>query len=206
MQEERRSATQDDRERQELAASVQRLNEELRVKVEEGEQLRQQLRLYHVEFLRTEQHRGVLEQALREARKEIIIISPWMNRRACNDDLCRLIGDAVARGVLVRIGYGMGRERHQAEAGRNRANVQSVKYAIERYIPNSAAPLLDMRQTSGTHQKILVCDRKFAVTGSFNWLSYAGEQDEGYRNETGTLFRHGDQVMELANIALQSLS
>jgi phosphatidylserine/phosphatidylglycerophosphate/cardiolipin synthase-like enzyme len=63
-----------------------------------------------------------------------------------------------------------------------------------------------MRETRGTHQKILICDRTFAVTGSFNWLSYAGEQDEGYRNETGTLFRHIDQINALATIALQALS
>ena len=63
--------------------------------------------------------------------------------------------------------------------------------------------LNDIVKTAGTHQKILVCDRQFAITGSFNWLSYKGRQDSGYREELGVLFQHPDPVNELAEIALR---
>jgi hypothetical protein len=96
-QEERETATQDDHERQELKERVQQLKEELRLKREESETFRQQMHQYQVEFLQTEQHRPLLMRALREAQKEIIIISPWMNRRACDDTICRLIGEAIRR-------------------------------------------------------------------------------------------------------------
>ncbi len=205
-QEEIRTETHEDLEKQALEEKIKNLKEELRVKREESAELRQQLQQHHVELLRTEQHRPLLLRALREAREEIIIISPWMNRKACNDELCRLMGDAIKRGVRIRIGYGMGKERTPEEAGRNRNNVQLVKAALNRYIPRASASLLEMKETSGTHRKILVCDRKFAVTGSFNWLSYAGAQDEGYRNETGTLFRHPAKVLEIVQIAQQELS
>jgi PLD-like domain len=204
-EEESRTETQSDPERQALEEKVKNLKEELRVKREESAELHQQLHLHQVEFLRTEQHRPLLIRALHEAQEEIIIISPWMNRRACNDELCRLIGDAIKRGVRICIGYGMGKERDAGEAARNRNNMQAVRGALGRYIPKASAGLLEMKETSGTHQKILVCDRVFAITGSFNWLSYAGERDEGYRNETGTLFRQADKVKELAQIALQAL-
>lgn len=185
---------------------LQQLKEELRIKREEGNELRKRLRESQVEFLRTEQHRAVLEQALRQATEEVIIISPWMNRRACNDDLCQLMAKAVASGVRIRIGYGMGRERDPREDARNRNNIQAVKNALRRFVPANFSSLLELKQTSGTHQKILVCDHSFAVTGSFNWLSYVGQQDEGYRNETGTLFRGEQQVAEIRRIALLALS
>jgi hypothetical protein len=207
--EEDRTATQDDRERQELEESIRHLKEELRIKREESEGLQRQLQRHQVEFLRTEQHRPFLLRALREAKQEVLIISPWMNRRACNDELCRLVGDAIKRGVRIRIAYGMGKERDATDAARNRNNVQAVKGALGRYVPKSLAQFLEMKEmkeSSGTHQKILVCDRTFAINGSFNWLSYTGQKGEGYRDETGTLHRDIAQVTELANIALQKLA
>ncbi len=206
IQEERRTLTQSERERQELTERVQHLKEELRVKREETEKLRQRLLLSQVEFLQTEQHRPVLEQALREAQKEIIIISPWMNRKACNEHLCQLIAQALARGVRIRIGYGMGRERNTAEAERNSFNVRAVQNALRRHIPEASEHLLEIQETNGTHQKILICDQTFAVTGSFNWLSYVGERDDGYRNELGTLFRRSNEITELTTIAQRVLS
>lgn len=205
VEEERRETTQDDGERATLEERILELKEEVRIKRADAEVLRGQLREKSVEFLRTEEHRAVLERALREARHEILIISPWMNRNACDDLLCSLFGQALERGVRIRIGYGMGRERDPAEANRNRSNVQAVRGAILRVTPRSSHNLLEMRATAGTHQKILVCDEIFAVTGSFNWLSYAGRIDEGYRAETGVLFCHMDQVREVKSIAEAAL-
>jgi len=127
-----------------------------------------------------------------------------MGRRACNDSLCRLVGDAVARGVRIRIGYGIGNEQNPRDAERNRNNMCQVKNAFERAITKGSKNLLEMRATSGTHQKILIGDRKFVVAGSFNWLSYVGERDEGYRDETSVLLRQPEVVNKLATIALHA--
>ncbi|MCY3740956.1 MAG: hypothetical protein OXH00_08040 [Candidatus Poribacteria bacterium] len=35
-----------------------------------------------------------------------------------------------------------------------------------------------------THEKYVICDEIFCAWGSFNWLSYRGEVDDGYRRET----------------------
>ncbi len=203
---ERRGTTQDEAERRASGERIQQLKEELQIKRQEMQEIQRQLADDQTEFLQTEQHRAILERALREAKQEIIIISPWMNRRACNDALCRLVGDAVARGVRIRIGYGIRNEQNPRDAERNRNNVRQVKNAFERAITKGPKSLLEMRETSGTHQKILVCDRKFAVAGSFNWLSYVGERDEGYRNETSVLLHQREAVDKLATIALQAFS
>ncbi len=189
-----------------LLERIRQLKEELSLKRQEGEQYRELLTQSQITFLSTEEHRPFLEQALREATNEILIISPWMNRRTCNDEICKLVGAAIGRGVYIHIGYGIGKERDAREAERNHQNMKTVRREFERWMPKDSPGRLIMRETSGTHQKILVCDRVFAITGSFNWLSYAGQKDEGYRKETGTLHRLPQQVEELASIALQSLS
>ena len=102
--------------------------------------------------------------------------------------------------------HGIRNEQNPRDAERNRNNVRQVKNAFERAITKGPKSLLEMRETSGTHQKILICDRKFAVAGSFNWLSYVGERDEGYRNETSVLLRQREAVDKLATIALQAFS
>jgi hypothetical protein len=203
-----KTATQDARERKELEEKIDELQKNLQSKEQAIETLRQQLRQSKVEFLRTEQHRRKLFQAVCEAKQEIIIISPWMTPTACDDQLCKAFAEAIVRGVRLRIGYGIGRDRSPQEAEYNRHNVEEVKKTIRKHVRslNSSCSLdflNDIVKTAGTHQKMLVCDRQFAITGSFNWLSYMGKQDDGYRQEISVLFQHPEPVNELAEIALK---
>ena len=102
-------------------------------------------------------------------------------------------------------GYGLGHERHPGEANFQKQLVNQLKSSIKKRLRgiDSTAFQSDIVETAGTHQKILVCDRQFAITGSFNWLSYPGKLKEGYSQELSVLFRYIDQVNELANIAMQ---
>jgi hypothetical protein len=203
----RRGGTVDRIERAQLEERIAALEAEMRTNHEESERLRAQLRQNQGTFLRTEEHRAVLERALKEAREEVIIISPWLNRRTCDDALCDLFASAIKRNVRIRIGYGITERAGEADAGRNRANAQKVIRALRTAVAEVADPaqaaLLDIQRTSDTHQKILVCDRAFAVLGSFNWLSYRGELDREYRNETSIVLREPTSVEELARIALR---
>lgn len=187
---------------------VQQLTVELAKQRQELDTLRQQAAEERIEFVQTEQHREVLERALRQAREEIIIISPWMNPRTCNRLLCQLVGEAIARGVHIRIAYGFGKAEHPRNAAMNRNNVWQVKKAFEQAIlkAKGAPHFLEMQETQGTHQKILICDRTFAVTGSFNWLSYTGRRDRDVREETSVLLRRKEDVQNLATIALRLFS
>jgi len=205
----RRGTTQDRAEREALANQIRRLETELRAKSDESERLQLLLQQNQGTFLRTEDHREVLERALKVARDEIIIISPWMNRRTCDDALCDLVADAVSRGVRIRIGYGITERAGDLDAGRNRAIAQKVIWALKKSVAQKAhagqESLLNIQKTRGTHRKILVCDRTFGVLGSFNWLSYRGEQDREYRNETSIMLRDPATIEELARIALSEL-
>ncbi|MBD0394663.1 MAG: hypothetical protein ICV52_12615, partial [Microcoleus sp. C1-bin4] len=48
-----------------------------------------------------------------------------------------------------------------------------------------------------THAKILISDVKFAVTTSFNWLSFKGDRDRTFRDERGTLVSDPQKIDEL---------
>jgi len=45
-----------------------------------------------------------------------------------------------------------------------------------------------------THEKFIICDNRFCVFGSFNWLSYRGERDRGYRRETSLYSERPDDL------------
>ena len=201
-QEERRSRSQDEQERRDLATRIAIMERQLQTKHEENEQLRQSLAKSHVTFLRTEEHRDFLEQALRDAQEEVLIISPWINSRACDNALCRLLAETVGRGVRVCIGYGYGQDR-PLEAERHRQNLHQVQRDIDRYTP--ANTRVEWYETTGTHQKIVVCDRQYCAIGSFNWLSYRGKLDEGYRRETSSVFRDHEDVSHVAEITFEAL-
>jgi hypothetical protein len=203
----RRSGTTDRGERAKLAERITQLEEELRMNREESARLKKRLQQNQGTFLRTEEHRAVLERALQEAREEMIVISPWLNRRTCDDALCDLVAQAVKRNVRVRIGYGISERVGDRDLGRHHANAQKViralRAAVAREASSEQISLLDIQRTSDTHEKILVCDRTFAVIGSFNWLSYRGELDREYRREASVILRESASVAELARIALR---
>ncbi len=201
-----KTATQDARERQALEERLRELQREVQVKDQDIQLLRQQLQQKSVEFLRTAQHRAKLLQAVREAKEQLIIISPWMTPEACNEELCVLFAKALLRGVHLHIGYYMGIDRNLRNAAYNQRNVEEVIKAIKKHLQKlNPSHSIDLEKvivkTTGTHQKILVCDKQFAITGSFNWLSFTGE---GNRHELSVLFRHLDQINELTDIALET--
>jgi hypothetical protein len=203
----KRASSQSHDERTQLEIRIHELERVLQQKQEENALLLQQLEQHRVELLKTEEHRGILERALKEAKQEVIIISPWLNRRTCDDALCALVAKAVKRGVQVRIGYGITEGKDRQDDDRNRANAQRVKNAMKNAVDKEGKVALggklDIQRISDTHQKILLCDRSFGILGSFNWLSYRGELDAQYRTEISSVFHDPTVIEKLAKRALQ---
>lgn len=202
----RRSSTQDACERQEIEEKLKGLQQELRTKEQTIQQLQNQLQQRQVEFLRTDEHRGKLFQAVREAQKRLIILSSWINPDACNEELCGLFAKALLRGVHLHIGYFTEKDRNYRNAAYYQRNAKEVINAIKRNLnrqKNSSGIEIQniIVEARGTRQNILVCDTRFGITGSFPWLS---APDEGKRTELSILFRHSDQINELAEVGLQA--
>lgn len=65
--------------------------------------------------------------------------------------------------------------------------------ALKRDVSNDLLSNLIVKRTE-THEKFIICDDQFCAWGSFNWLSYRGEVDRGYRRETSFYSERPDDV------------
>ncbi|KAF1084970.1 hypothetical protein SPSYN_01106 [Sporotomaculum syntrophicum] len=143
------------------------------------EEARRQLEIFQKgdRVLSTYEHRPILEQALKNAQNRVLIISPWIERGGMDDDLLALIRAALTRKVEIHIGYGISDERSSNDT-------YPVK-KLKEYLSKSFGKYLKLHKLGNTHEKVLVCDEKFAVVTSFNWLSFKGDPNRGFRRETG---------------------
>ena len=98
----------------------------------------------------------------------------------------------MARGVKVRIAWGLG-TRRGAESDRNLAKGNAALNALKRGASNDLLSNLTVKRTE-THEKFIICDDEFCASGSFNWLSYRGEVDQGYRREASFYSERLDDI------------
>ena len=143
-------------------------------------------------LIKTEEHRPLLLQAVDSAQAELTLVSAWIGRDAFDTELQRKLVQAMERGVQVRIAWGLGTERGP-ETERNRARGNNVLNQLNRRIANGMKDQLIVKRTE-THEKFIICDDRFCAWGSFNWLSYRGELDGGYRRETSSYSERPDDI------------
>ena len=182
-----RGSTQSSAERRELEMRIARLESEkaeLTGAVVSYERQLHRLNDGETCLIRTEQHRELLLHAITTAQMELTLVSAWITERAFDDEICRLLTAAIGRGVRVRIGWGLGAHRRRGpDVHRNRAQGMGVLKKLRGLIPTGSKRLLVERRAE-THEKYIICDSLFCAWGSFNWLSYRGKRDSGYRRET----------------------
>ena len=180
-----RTATQDERERAALEEDLTESKaerERLRAELQEKERQLEVLSGGEARLVRTEQHRPMLFDAARTAVAELTIVSAWVNSRTLDEDLCLALTGAINRGVTVRIAWGFGT---RGERDRNRVKGDKALADLRKMVPKAHRCRLIVKRIE-THEKFVICDDRFCVWGSFNWLSYRGQQDEGYRRETSS--------------------
>jgi phosphatidylserine/phosphatidylglycerophosphate/cardiolipin synthase-like enzyme len=131
-----------------------------------------------VRGLDVHEHPPLLEQALRESKQRLLIISPWIRAKVVNRSFVRQLENLLKRNVKVFIGYGLGEEDTQMNESDRRAE-QDLDNLASRFAHFAFVRLGD------THAKILISDRRFIVTTSFNWLSFRGDPNRTFRDEQG---------------------
>ncbi|MGK7902147.1 MAG: phospholipase D-like domain-containing protein [Hormoscilla sp.] len=175
---------EDDREKAELRQTISELEQNI-------ESFKKQLEQMTVRFLEVYDHPQQLQNAIRDSQERLMIISPWIRANVVDKIFLQAFEKMLKRGVEVFIGYGLGdgkdKKRSQADikAENNLKNLDS-KY-------NN----FWLKRLGNTHAKILICDSKFAVTTSFNWLSFQGDPDRTFRDERGTLVSIPKKIDEL---------
>ncbi len=111
-------------------------------------------------------------KALKSAREQIIIYSPWMNAQVVDDAFLSLLEDRVKRGVHVLIGYGIGRDKRREDRPVPPALIQRMS-AIQ---TAEGTPGIIAEWLGNSHAKEIVIDQKIHLSGSHNWLSYRGDR------------------------------
>lgn len=130
-------------------------------------------------------HGKYLKYSLNNAKKDIYIQSPWVRAIVLKEYL-NDFKNALSKGVNIHIKYGIKkRSRHDKEAidndGLKIFNELSKEYSnFKIYQDNS-------------HEKILICDDDYIITGSFNWLSYM-HNDGNERKESSIISKNQSTI------------
>ena len=118
--------------------------------------------------------RNILLQALRQANERLILVCPWLSNYAIDDEIILMLKQLLNRNVYVDIGWGHLNDMQQEEFERGFFyNALPKIEELERMYPNKCKLKL-----LGTHEKFLVCDNKFAMIGSHNFLTSGTSSSE----------------------------
>lgn len=124
------------------------------------------------------EHPRYLQEALETAVQRVVIVSPWIRAKVVNDNFLTLLRKTLDRNVEVFIGYGISGEDSR-ESHRDREAVTRLQEL------SRSDPRFRLVYFGDTHAKVLICDRRFAIATSFNWLSFAGDPNLDFRDERG---------------------
>ncbi len=159
------------------------LREELERERSEKQSLEEKLRERRIFRLNTSECRNLLVDSLTTAKERLVIVSAFLSSDVIDQEFLGLLEAALNRGVKVWIAYGIG-----DKAGRD----QQVRQQSPNW-PRAADDLNDVRKRhkksfklrdlKNTHEKILIRDSDFVVSGSYNWLSFRGGEGQRYRRE-----------------------
>jgi phosphatidylserine/phosphatidylglycerophosphate/cardiolipin synthase-like enzyme len=144
-----------------------------------------------IKWLEMHEHRPLLERSLQLTQNRLMIISPWIRASAVNTWFLEQFETLLKKGIKVYIGYGLG-EKDEKQYKDDLQAEQELRKLSKKYPQNFTFQWL-----GDTHAKILISDTKFAVTTSFNWLSFRGEKNREFRDERGTLVADSQKVDEL---------
>ena len=120
-----------------------------------------------------EDHRKLFLDTIDNAKENIIVYSGWLTSFSVNKEFQNKLKSALQRGVNFYLGFGY-------ESSRDQDNNLNKKI-----IADAVRDLRELQQWSANikskgklyllkfpnHKKILSCDYKYVVIGSFNWLS-----------------------------------
>jgi DNA primase len=122
-----------------------------------------------------EEHDNWLDRVITTARKELIIVSPWITRQGIERfSLCDKIASATRRGVATTI-------YTDVELNQDRKNSSSGDLFADGSYDALTSVGAEIKFVTSLHSKMVICDTNLLCVGSFNWLSAA---------KTGRFKRH----------------
>ena len=165
------------------------LRDELDRERAEKARLEKELNHRQVRRLRTYDCQKLLHETLEKVAERLVIVSAFLSTDAVDRTFLGQLEQVLRRGVKVWIGYGMGhhgQKQHEREESLNWVRAEEALNDLRKRYKS----LFELRDFGDTHEKILICDGQYVVTGSYNWLSFKPNPKSKKR-------RHEDAVMVL---------
>jgi phosphatidylserine/phosphatidylglycerophosphate/cardiolipin synthase-like enzyme len=125
-------------------------------------------------------HRKFLLKTLEQAKETIVIFSGWLTDYSVNKEFRDKIKKCLDRGVDIIIAWGYKKSGSISSEQKNEGE-KSIKELQEWTALNKTKGTLETFYFPN-HSKILICDTKYAVMGSFNWLSNSGGSENEERS------------------------
>ncbi len=147
--------------------------------------------LNHGYQLSTYEHPIFFDFLFKYSKKEIIIISPWIKWEIIKDKQTD-IENALKRGVKILFFYGMGKNSD--------LDKKSKEFFLEMQKKYKNLLVFSTNNDKNDHAKVIICDRDWLITTSFNWTSFKGDKDRGYRGEMGSFINDKNQIDKVTKI------
>lgn len=128
------------------------------------------------------------------AKKQICIQSPWVRYNVISNYKNK-IESALKRGVKIYIKYSSPQGGFKAKNRFERVEKMDIDKDSKEYFnslkskfPHNFKVIVSKEFN---HSKILICDEEFMIMGSFNWLSFGGEnrKNQEKREETSNIIK-----------------
>ncbi|MEI6330756.1 MAG: phospholipase D-like domain-containing protein, partial [Pseudanabaena sp. ELA645] len=138
--------------------------------------------------------RSKLFSALKETNQTLIMVCPWISQNAVDPDLLQHIQQALKNNnVTIHIGWG---NLYDINSAKKSAQVLLAKSSYNAF--NSLQKLQCIQfKLLGTHEKFLICDDKWALITSYNFLSASDFKGVKGEREIGLLTYDKNIIKEL---------
>ena len=148
------------------------------------------IQLDPVRMLETYEHPAFLREALSSANDRLLIVSPWVRRSIVDKKFVALLDERLESGVDVFIGWGI--------APLSERDVDIDQSVLEDFdgLAQQFKFTFAHRRLGNTHAKVLICDNRFLIVTSFNWLSFKGDPRRTFRDERGTFVAVPEMIDE----------
>lgn len=155
---------------------------------------------YKTKQLKNKEIRKKFIETFSIAESEIDIICPWISYWVLDDlELLKGIEGAIKRGVIIKILYGIRESQGGSRFSNDERQIETIENAkrlSEKFA--SIGPGKLIVKQGNTHQKILLCDEKYMMAGSFNLLSFKGDYSSyDVRNESMEYMEHSKHILKI---------
>jgi hypothetical protein len=141
--------------------------------------------------LSTYEHPKFFEYAFKYSKKEVVIISPWIRWEIIKEKK-DAIENALKRKVDITFFYGMGKK--------DDLDKKSKEFFIDMQKEYPNLLKFSTNNDINDHSKIIICDRDWMVTTSFNWTSFKGDENREERKERGSFINDRSEVIKTVKV------